>query len=147
MALCNLSANFQGIPLTEAVFNPPSQGLWGQLVNRQSDGGVAVIVGECCNIRPDLLADLYGGGVPNLSICSNNPAGRAPRFIVGQQRALPTIRRIVEAGADPMTIDGSGITSVHLAPRLEQKDIARLLLTLWETRRGFNGESCPVGKE
>ena len=58
-------------------------------------------------------------------------------IIVGQQRALPTIRRMVEAGADPMTIDGSGVTSVHLALRLERKDIAWLLLTLWKTKRGF----------
>lgn len=58
-------------------------------------------------------------------------------IIVGQQRALPTIRRIVEAGADPMTIDASGTTSVHLALRLERKDIAWLLLTLWKTKRGF----------
>jgi hypothetical protein len=58
-------------------------------------------------------------------------------LIVGQQRALPTIRKIVEAGADPMTIDGDGITSVHLALRLERKDIAWLLLTLWKTKRSL----------
>jgi hypothetical protein len=52
---------------------------------------------------------------------------------------------MVEAGADPMMIDGSGITSVHLALRLERKDIAWLLLTLWKTKRGFNDGSCPVG--
>jgi len=60
-------------------------------------------------------------------------------IIVGQQRALPTIRRMVEAGADPMMIDASGMTSVHLALQLERKDIAWLLLTLWKTKRGFGG--------
>jgi hypothetical protein len=57
--------------------------------------------------------------------------------VINQKRALPTIRRIVEAGADPMMLDGSGTTSVHLALRLERKDIAWMLLTLWKTKRGF----------
>jgi hypothetical protein len=66
-------------------------------------------------------------------------------IIVGQQRALPTIQRIVEAEADPMTIDANGITSVHLALRLERKDIAWLLLTLWKTQRGFGDAAGMAG--
>jgi hypothetical protein len=54
-----------------------------------------------------------------------------------QRRALPTIRRIVEARADPIMIDANGTTSVHLALDIERKDIAWLLLTLWKTKRDF----------
>jgi ankyrin repeat protein len=57
--------------------------------------------------------------------------------IVAQQRAVPTVRKILEAGADPAQIDASGTTSVHLALRLERKDIAWALLTWWKTKRGF----------
>jgi hypothetical protein len=66
-------------------------------------------------------------------------------IFVAQQRALPTIRRIVEAGADPMTIDANGTTSVHLALRLERKDIAWLLLTLWKMKRGFSDAAGAAG--
>jgi ankyrin repeat protein len=57
--------------------------------------------------------------------------------IISQQRAPETIRMIFEAGADPMLLDASGTTSVHLALRLERKDIAWMLLTLWKHKRGF----------
>jgi len=57
--------------------------------------------------------------------------------IISQQRAPATIRMIVEAGANPMLLDASGTTAVHLALRLERKDIAWMLLTLWKTKRGF----------
>jgi hypothetical protein len=36
-----------------------------------------------------------------------------------------------------MTLNGSGTTSVHLALRLERKDIAWMLLTPWKTKKGF----------
>jgi hypothetical protein len=57
--------------------------------------------------------------------------------VITEKRALPPIRRIVEAGANPMTLDGNGTTSAHLTLRLEKKDIAWMLLTLWKTKRGF----------
>jgi ankyrin repeat protein len=57
--------------------------------------------------------------------------------VVAQQRAVPTVRRILEAGADPAQIDESGITSVHIALNLERKDIAWVLLKTWKMRRGF----------
>jgi ankyrin repeat protein len=57
--------------------------------------------------------------------------------IISQQRAPATIRMIVEAGANPMLLDASGTTAVHLALRLERKEIAWMLLTLWKTKRGF----------
>jgi ankyrin repeat protein len=57
--------------------------------------------------------------------------------VVAQQRAVPTVRKILEAGADPTQVDASGFTSVHLALRLERKDIAWALLTWWKTRKGF----------
>jgi hypothetical protein len=44
---------------------------------------------------------------------------------------------IVEAGADPILLDASGATAVHLALRMERRDIAWMLLTLWKTKRGF----------
>jgi hypothetical protein len=50
---------------------------------------------------------------------------------------------IVEAGANPMLPDASGTTAVHLALRLERKDIAWMLLTLWKTKQGFGtGADC-----
>jgi hypothetical protein len=55
--------------------------------------------------------------------------------VITQKRALPTIRRIVEVGANPMTLDGSSTTNGHLALRLERKDIASwMFLTLWKLR-------------
>jgi hypothetical protein len=54
--------------------------------------------------------------------------------VITQKRALPTIRRIVEVGANPMTLDGSSTTSGHLALRLDRKDIAWMFLTLWKLR-------------
>ena len=50
---------------------------------------------------------------------------------------MPTIRMIVEEGANLMLLDESGTTAVHLALRLERKDIAWTLLTLWKTKQGF----------
>jgi ankyrin repeat protein len=57
--------------------------------------------------------------------------------VISQQRAPATIRMIVEAGADPILLDASGATAVHLALRMERRDIAWMLLTLWKTKRGF----------
>jgi hypothetical protein len=37
--------------------------------------------------------------------------------VITEKRTLPPIRRIVEAGANPMTLDGSGTTSAHLTLR------------------------------
>jgi len=63
--------------------------------------------------------------------------------VISQQRAPATIRMIVEAGANPMLLDASGTTAVHLALRLERKDIAWMLLTLWKTKQGFGrGADC-----
>ena len=42
-----------------------------------------------------------------------------------------------------MLLDASGTTAVHLALRLERKDIAWMLLTLWKTKLGFGtGADC-----
>jgi len=64
--------------------------------------------------------------------------------IISQQRAPATIRMIVEAGANPMLLDASGSTAVHLALRLERRDIAWMLLTLWKTKRGFDTGADPA---
>jgi hypothetical protein len=61
--------------------------------------------------------------------------------VISQGRAPATIRMIVEAGANPMLLDASGTTAVHLALGIERKDIAWMLLTLWKKNRGFGTEA------
>jgi ankyrin repeat protein len=50
---------------------------------------------------------------------------------------VPTIQKILDAGADPAQIDASGATAVHLALNKNRKDLAWVLLKTWKMRKGF----------
>jgi hypothetical protein len=123
---------------------PIFQRLLAEFEEAIRDSAAEDLTPACWSGYLNFYTSLGDSHLSNFIKVSAFPLGRPDRdgqtilnAVISQRRAPATIRMIVEAGANPMHLDASGTSAVHLALRMERKDIAWILLTLWKTNRGL----------